>query len=442
MSVLFLFATACGEEQTTAKPQVPSSSQETASSSPSSSSDASSSGGNQTPPPSSSSSTDSLHDIPIVSDPVSSEENSSSNSPEPVPRPTPYIANYYYSVLDEHQQSYYDRLYAAAVSMESGWIVLGDARKNHKSDIAIVRSALVADHPELFWIPSFYVAATTTDSGVKKAIVYFSATLEGSPSYLVSRTEMQTMSARLREEIKEIKALVTATNPFEIEHQLHDILLDRVAYATDTTDQMIYTAYGAIVNGKAVCEGYSKAMKLLLDEFKISSITVTGTAAGENHMWNMVCLNGDWYHLDTTWDDLGTDALSHEFFNLTDSQFFLDHTLAPTPDRLDKTKLEEGGALFNLAVPPATATTYNYFVRTGLIFSKKSTEALADTLMKSNSSMLEFAFSDKAFADSVNSSSDSYINKISLALSAKNAPFTIGGYSVTPRVLRIYKSFN
>ena len=159
-------------------------------------------------------------------------------------------------------------------------------------------------------------------------------------------------------------------------------------------------------------------------------------------MWNMVCLEDDWYHLDTTWNDLGADVLSHEFFNLTDEKISLDHTLAPSPDLIDKTKLEEGGALFNLSLPPATATSYNYFVHAGLIFSKNSAEIVADRLLKTDSGMLEVAFSDKAFADSVNLSSDTYVGEIALALSAKNAPFTIGGYSVTPRVLRIYKSFN
>ncbi len=440
MAVLFLFATACGEEQASASHNSPSSSHDFSPSSPSSSDD-SSSGGSHTPPPSSSQGTVSLHDIPIASDPVSSGGNSFANPPDPVPRPTPYIANYYYSVLDQHQQSYYDRLYTAAISMESGWVVLGDARENYKSDIAIVRNALTCDHPELFWIPSFYVAATTTDSGVKKAVVYFSASSEGLPSYLVSRTEKQTMSAKLQEEISKIKAQVSATDPFEIEHQLHDILLSRVTYTTDPADPLIYTAYGALVNGKAVCEGYSKAMKLLLDEFKISSITVTGVAAGENHMWNMVCLGTDWYHLDATWNELGADAISHEYFNLTDEKILLDHTLAPSPDLIDKTKLEEGGAIFNLSLPPAAATSYNYFVRAGFVFASNGEDSLADYLIKSSSDLVEVGFSDKAFANLVNSSSDSYISKISIALSAKNAPFTISGYSVTPRVLRIYKNF-
>ncbi len=326
--------------------------------------------------------------------------------------------------------------------MESGWIVLGDARENYKTDIAIVRGAITSDHPEIFWIPSFYVAATTTDAGVKKAVVYFSATEEGSPSYLVSRAEKHTMSAALKDEINKIKSQVTSTDPFEIELQLHDILLNRVTYNLDSSDPMIYTAYGALVNGKAVCEGYSKAMKLLLDEFEITSITVTGVASGENHMWNMVLLGGEWYHLDATWNELSTDALSHEYFNLTDAQISLNHTLAPTPALANKNLLEEGGALFNLAVPTASASFYNYFVRSGFVFSKDSTDALADYLIKTELSMVEVSFSDKSFADSINSSSDSYITSLADALSSKNAAFTIGGYSVTPRVLRIYKQFS
>lgn len=67
------------------------------------------------------------------------------------------------------------------------------------------------------------------------------------------------------------------------------------------TGTRIYTAYGALVEGDAVCQGYALAYKLLLDKCGIDSVLVTSNEMG--HAWNLVKLDGSWYHVDVTWDD-------------------------------------------------------------------------------------------------------------------------------------------
>ena len=58
---------------------------------------------------------------------------------------------------------------------------------------------------------------------------------------------------------------------------------------------------------------------------------VFGYANGIPHTWNLVKLDGQWYHVDTTFDDPvvneGTiDVLSYRYFNITDNQILLDHS--------------------------------------------------------------------------------------------------------------------
>ena len=53
----------------------------------------------------------------------------------------------------------------------------------------------------------------------------------------------------------------------------------------------------------AVCQGYAETMKLFLDALGIENKLVYGTGGGISHVWNLLCLDGDWYHMDVTWDD-------------------------------------------------------------------------------------------------------------------------------------------
>lgn len=65
-----------------------------------------------------------------------------------------------------------------------------------------------------------------------------------------------------------------------------------------------YRPYGALVNGTAVCLGYATAFQLLMELAGVECITVVGAAFGsrEDHAWNMVKLDGEWYCVDATWD--------------------------------------------------------------------------------------------------------------------------------------------
>ncbi|WP_156009540.1 transglutaminase domain-containing protein [Streptococcus ruminantium] len=87
----------------------------------------------------------------------------------------------------------------------------------------------------------------------------------------------------------------------------HDWLVNNVDYVEREAlkDQ---TAYSALIEKKTVCAGYAKAFKLLMDKMGILTHTQFGTIVGaragsENHLWNVINLGGEWYHVDATWDD-------------------------------------------------------------------------------------------------------------------------------------------
>lgn len=83
--------------------------------------------------------------------------------------------------------------------------------------------------------------------------------------------------------------------------QLHDWLCQHVYYDYTFTR---YSAYDALVDGTAVCQGYTLAYEALLNKAGISNDTCPSNAM--NHIWNIVQVGGKWYHVDTTWDDPST----------------------------------------------------------------------------------------------------------------------------------------
>ncbi len=116
---------------------------------------------------------------------------------------------------------------------------------------------------------------------------------------------------------------------YEKELAFHDYLVKNCRYSEMVNEDEksdIYRAYGALVKGDAVCNGYAEAMQVLLHCVNIESEFVEGygkNTAGEwiEHAWNLVCLDGNWYHLDTTWDDPAPDqenVVIHPYFNVTD----------------------------------------------------------------------------------------------------------------------------
>lgn len=107
---------------------------------------------------------------------------------------------------------------------------------------------------------------------------------------------------------------------------LHDWLIYNADYDETYT---YYYADGVLLRGTGVCQSYALAYDLLLHEIGIETIYLSGTANGGGHAWNLVKLDGSWYHIDCTWDDpTGGGHENHSYFGLTDEQMSLDHSWA------------------------------------------------------------------------------------------------------------------
>lgn len=106
-----------------------------------------------------------------------------------------------------------------------------------------------------------------------------------------------------------------------------NVRYDRTHYEPQGAPRTSYEPYGPLVEGKGVCLGYATTFQLLMDMAEVECITVVGAAfySREDHAWNMVRLNGNWYCADPTWDE-GSNVVSFGYFNVTsDWMAFTDH---------------------------------------------------------------------------------------------------------------------
>lgn len=168
------------------------------------------------------------------------------------------------------------------------------------------------------------------------------SSLAASLSYNYTKASFDTATQNYKAAIykaRHIAAVQDYSKPdYAKEFYLHNYLVnncsyDYEGYTSGRIPDSSYKPYGALVLGKAVCQGYAEAMKLLCDLSGIECNVVYGTSNGSgswiDHAWNQVKIGGSYYHLDPTFDDPislnGGNILSYKYYNLTDSQMSKDH---------------------------------------------------------------------------------------------------------------------
>ncbi|MBQ8131940.1 MAG: hypothetical protein IJ193_05560 [Bacilli bacterium] len=131
--------------------------------------------------------------------------------------------------------------------------------------------------------------------------------------------------AQIEEINKKVDEIMDSTvNMNEIQmdsiRKIHNYIINNTKYDSARADSNIIDydsdiAYGPLLEGYALCGGYTEAMELFLEKLHIKSFRV----ASEEHIWNAVELNNIWYNLDLTWDDPVVDT----GINLLDDTYFM-----------------------------------------------------------------------------------------------------------------------
>lgn len=266
------------------------------------------------------------------------------------------FGGYLFRQLNSEQQSIYIKMDNAIFDMQTGFIDVG---RCSMGDLELVYHAVRRDRPEYFWLPSSYYLQSVGDNmSIKFA--------DTESDWLCTATERETAEAKIKSELTKLKnKLPESEFEFDTELYLHDWLVSRVTYnkaalSDAEKHKRAWDIVGAIINQKAVCEGYTKAMQVLFNMVGIESTPVTGVS-DEPHMWNMVKIDGEWYHLDATTNDSDNMGL-HAYFNVTDEVVLAKRTIDKDFIEVKEEALES--STFNYNLPKATSIKNNYFVKT------------------------------------------------------------------------------
>ncbi|MCQ2479538.1 MAG: hypothetical protein MJ120_02770 [Clostridia bacterium] len=227
---------------------------------------------------------------------------------------------YYFSRLSELQKKAYNNILKEITEAEDTFPEKIEVPLMESDELTQVYEAVAYDNPEIM---CFGTGASIITEG---DFCFFK------PEYTMIPAEMRERTAYLAQLADNICAnLPENASSFSKELAIHDYLVKKCYYNNDSDDSTM--AYTCVYKGYASCEGYAKATKYFLEKAGINSICVAGEARNlsgesERHMWNIVNIDGRFYHLDTTWDDpvKSGSSVSHIYFNLSDEEIRKDHS--------------------------------------------------------------------------------------------------------------------
>ncbi len=283
---------------------------------------------------------------------------------------TPHkLDNGYEHLENNAQKEIYNDIFSSVYSVENYktndqcFYLMGDVKYSGKDEITerdmiIAYAAFKNDHPEYFWLDTECVAEINNDGD---SFMYIYS--------LYSPDDVAEMSEEFMNAAEEIVSSVPDNlSEYERELYIHDVIYDICEYDDDAADVAYgnkyytyyynsYNAYGVLVDGDAVCQGYADAYAYLLSCVGINNTQISS----QDHIWNAVEIDNQWYNVDVTWDDT---TQTYDYFNVTDDIIEEDHEIAPlytqmTDDEILGTE-EDSGLWFNVYLPECNATKYSY----------------------------------------------------------------------------------
>ena len=206
------------------------------------------------------------------------------------------------------------------------------------------------------------------------------------PKYSYGLLQSQQFFKDCKKKRTEIIARCKASNIYDTVLAIHDELVRNTLYQDD--GKLSHSIVGPLLFGRGVCDGFSKALKFILDELSIPCFVVSGTAtdpqtgSNESHAWNIVKIDNSWVHIDLTFDATISQSsiIRHDYFGLTAQMVSRDHQ-------------------FNIAFYPAASnTSLEYYHKQKLVVTdKKKVPALLVELLSDNKRSITFRLETKDY---------------------------------------------
>lgn len=193
------------------------------------------------------------------------------------------------------------------------------------NDIRDIYVSVYNDHPEFFYLSHIpQISEKISFSG--RSTTLLSESIFSKGEILQYRFEMNKI-------LKSLAALTkNCLTDFEIEKVVCDYLIKNTNYEINNTYNQ--NAATVLVKNKGQCSGIARAVKYIFDYFDIECLKIDGTAGEAGtygpHSWNIVKIDGEYYHLDVTCmigaNMSKSQPFRYAYLNYSDTQIATNHT--------------------------------------------------------------------------------------------------------------------
>lgn len=229
-----------------------------------------------------------------------------------------------------------------------------------------VYHAVLADHPEFFWIDS---NIEVTESGLTGEVIAYKAA-SNLPVDQRESVRMQ-LEAAADECIRQIPQ---DASDYEKIKAVYEYLIDTVDYQRGSVNNQ--NIQSALLEKRSVCAGYSKAFQYILHRMGMFCTYVTGrTVSGDDHAWNIVRIDGQYYNVDVTWGDPVFVGQQEQQQTLVTSYNYL----CCSDAQLSATHIPEA----DFALPSCSDESYDYYRMNGLYYEYFDYDTVYSALMNS-----------------------------------------------------------
>ena len=235
---------------------------------------------------------------------------------------------FYYTKMTKQQQAAYHVIMQGANALADEFQI----PRIESAELYDVFFRLRLDHPEIFWM-----------TGYKYKYYQDSPNLIFVPEYLFDKNKIREHQRAMSSRVEKLARAAKDLSEWEKEKYIHDFICDNVTY-DKLKKAYSHEIIGPLGHGVGVCEGIAKSVKVLCDALGIwCMIAVCGNNPEKGikyrHTWNIIRINGQYYHLDATFDNTlgknedGLTSIRYDYFNLDDKNIFRDHEplIAPAP---------------------------------------------------------------------------------------------------------------